>query len=139
MNKLCFGKIKMKANVTHFQKKEPIKVLKAQIAKTINTHHPGLKDRRTYASVKYSKKSCIMVFSTKEHDTDWLKQFLIGTISYGVDYASLKNKLLKSASNCIDFRLLGANKGVLTLQSQEATSHKLENGRTLWSCFFDEL
>jgi hypothetical protein len=31
MNKLCFGKIKMKANVTHFQKKEPIKVLKLKL------------------------------------------------------------------------------------------------------------
>jgi len=80
-----------------------------------------------------------VVFSTKEHDTDWLKQILIGTISSGIDYDSLNNKVFDSVSNCIDFRLLGANKGVLTLQYQEAMSHLLENGRTLWSCFFDEL
>jgi len=75
------------------------------------------RDERSYIEVVKEKPIRNVIYQTCEDDHEWQSQSLVGILSRGIDYAKIKNQMLRTLHNVEGFRFLGASKAILTFKT----------------------
>lgn len=111
----------IKSQLVKSQRSSTVRSRIAQRSESPRNHQvpPQQRDERTCVAVAKTleraeiEEARTMVYGIKEEDVEWLKQSLVGVISFNMDYVAIKPKLLRSGMELIDFKLLGASQAVL--------------------------